>query len=340
MSLDYAKSLSFYEHKGKLGLPEKLDSDETLENKCVILAEMLKASNFCVVFTGAGISTAAGIPDFRGPNGVWTLEGQSREARSVRFECARPTFSHFALNALERRAIVKYLITQNVDSLHAVAGFPLDRMAELHGNVFMERCERCRKKFFRPTPVASIGLKATGRSCDSLRQRGKCRGKLLDTTLDWEDALPEPEFKTSWEYARRADLVLCLGTTLQIKPVGDMPLLCLKNGGKLVTVNLQRTKHEHKATLVVNGRLDDVFARLMPLLGIDDVPQKEVTASGGAQIIVWNSMHPLEHFGEGANAKGSSPSAPRGTKRRREAEGETDKNSADFVEGASKKVQN
>ncbi|KAL3097000.1 hypothetical protein niasHS_002716 [Heterodera schachtii] len=317
MSLDYAKSLSFYENKGRLGLPEKFDVEDSLEKKCVLLSELLKNSKFCVVFTGAGISTAAGIPDFRGPRGVWTLERQSREADSVRFECARPTFAHFALNALERRGIVKFLTTQNVDSLHAAAGFPIDRMAELHGNVFVEKCERCGRKFFRPSPIPSIGLKPTGRSCDSARPRGKCRGKLRDTTLDWEDALPTAEFQRAWEYAKRADLVLCLGTTLQIKPVGDMPLLCHKNGGKLVTVNLQRTKHEQKADLVINGRLDDVFSRLMPKLGIDEVRRREVTAAEGAQQIVWHSMHPLENFESSAKAVPT-----KGEKRKRRERGQ------------------
>ncbi|KAL3093158.1 hypothetical protein niasHT_022608 [Heterodera trifolii] len=243
-------------------------------------------------FHFANFASAAGIPDFRGPRGVWTLERQSREADSVRFECARPTFAHFALNALERRGIVKFLITQNVDSLHAAAGFPIDRMAELHGNVFVEKCERCDRKFFRPSPIPSIGLKPTGRSCDSLRPRGKCRGKLRDTTLDWEDALPTAEFQRAWEYAKRADLVLYLGTTLQIKP-------------------------EQKADLVINGRLDDVFSRLMPKLGIDEVRRREVTAAEGAQQIVWHSMHPLENFESSAKAVPT-----KGEKRKRRERGQ------------------
>lgn len=292
MSINYAKALSHYENKGKLGIPEKHDSDDILKSKCNLLVQMLRTSKFCVVLTGAGISTASGIPDFRGPKGVWTLERTNQEADSVPFELAQPTFTHFALNALERVGIVRFLISQNVDGLHAISGFPMNRLAELHGNVFIEKCERCTRKFFRSFPINSVGLKPTGRHCEGNKIKYNCRGKLRDTTLDWEDELPQPDYTMSQLYINNADLVLCLGTTLQINPVGNMPLRCKKNGGKLIIVNLQKTQHDRKADLVVNGRLDEVFRQVMSNLGIE-VPSINVSASNCLQL-VWQSEHPLD----------------------------------------------
>ncbi|KAF7636599.1 Deacetylase sirtuin-type domain-containing protein [Meloidogyne graminicola] len=265
MSFEYAKALSEYEHKGRVGLPEKIDSNRILTNKCSSLVKMLSESKCCVVLTGAGISTAAGIPDFRGPNGVWTLERQKRQiSGGISFDQATPTYSHFALTELGKRGIIKFLITQNVDGLHGLSGFPVEKMAELHGNIFVEKCERCKRKYFQNSPIPSVGLKPTGRYCENL----KCKGTLRDTALDWEDKLPEPDYRISQEFVRKADLFLCLGTTLQIKPVGDMPLICKRNGGKFVTINLQKTQHERKADLIINAKLDDVFHRVCNSLGV------------------------------------------------------------------------
>nr|CAD2164347.1 unnamed protein product [Meloidogyne enterolobii] len=269
MSFEYAKALSEYEHKGRVGLPEKVDSDRILTNKCTSLVQMLCSSECCVVLTGAGISTAAGIPDFRGPNGVWTLERQKRQMpEGVSFEHATPTFSHFALTELEKCGKIKFLITQNVDGLHSLSGFPIERLAELHGNIFVEKCGKCKRKYFRDSPIPSVGLKPTGRQCEN----AECNGDLHDTTLDWEDKLPEPDYQIAQEFVRKCDLFLCLGTTLQIKPVGDMPLVCKRNGGKFVTINLQKTLHERKADLIINAKLDNVFWRVCNSLGLQLSP--------------------------------------------------------------------
>lgn len=275
MSVNYAAGLSPYADKGICGLPETFDSPEELKTKVETLAQWIRESQYMVVHSGAGISTSTGIPDFRGPNGVWTMEERGETPHfNTTFEDARPSLTHMALLQMQRTGHLKYLISQNVDGLHVRSGFPRDRLSELHGNMFVEECEKCGKQYVRDTVVGVMGLKPTGRYCDVMRSRGlrSCRGKLISSILDWEDSLPDRDLNRADEASRRADLALTLGTSLQIKPSGDLPLLTKRTGGKLVIVNLQPTKHDKHAHLRIYGYIDDVMGQLMKLLGLD-VPE-------------------------------------------------------------------
>ncbi|XP_058019618.1 NAD-dependent protein deacylase sirtuin-6 isoform X5 [Ahaetulla prasina] len=246
MSVNYAAGLSPYADKGKCGLPEIFDPPDELERKIHQLADLIQNSFNVVFHTGAGISTASGIPDFRGPNGVWTMEERGLVPKfDTTFENARPSKTHMALLELHRVGILHFLVSQNIDGLHVRSGFPRDKLAELHGNMFVEECMKCGKQYVRDTIVGTMGLKPTGRLCNVSKHRGlrSCRGKLMDTILDWEDSLPDRDLNLASEASRRASLSITLGTSLQIKPSGNLPLLTKKKGGKLVIVNLQPTKH-------------------------------------------------------------------------------------------------
>ncbi|MGH0181525.1 UNVERIFIED_CONTAM: hypothetical protein FKN15_007221 [Acipenser sinensis] len=186
---------------------------------------MIRNARNVVFHTGAGISTSVGIPDFRGPNGVWTMEEKGLTPRfDTTFEEARPSSTHLALLALQRSGSLKYLVSQNVDGLHVRSGFP--------------------------------------------------RGKLRDTILDWEDSLPDRDLNRADEACRSADLAVTLGTSLQIKPSGNLPLLTKRNGGRLAIVNLQPTKHDKHADLRIHGYVDDVMTKLMKHLGLE-IPEWE-----------------------------------------------------------------
>ncbi|XP_065278232.1 NAD-dependent protein deacylase sirtuin-6 isoform X2 [Emys orbicularis] len=272
MSVNYAAGLSPYSDKGKCGLPEIFDPPEELERKVRALADLIRGSSNVVFHTGAGISTASGIPDFRGPNGVWTMEERGLSPKfDTTFENARPSKTHMALLELQRVGILKFLVSQNVDGLHVRSGFPRDKLAELHGNMFVEECVKCGKQYVRDVVVGSMGLKPTGRLCDVSKARGlrACRGKLIDTILDWEDSLPDRDLSLADDACRKADLSVTLGTSLQIKPSGNLPLLTKRKGGKLVIVNLQATKHDRQADLRIHGYVDEVMTKLMKQLGLE-----------------------------------------------------------------------
>ncbi|MBN3323060.1 SIR6 deacetylase, partial [Atractosteus spatula] len=243
-------------------------------------------------------------PAPRGPNGVWTMEERGESPKfNTTFEEARPSRTHMALLALQRAGYLKYLVSQNVDGLHMRSGFPRDLLSELHGNMFVEECMKCGKQYVRNTVIGTMGLKPTGRHCEVSRSRGlrTCRGKLIGTILDWEDALPDKDLNRADEACRfppvlrlarllrsgigfpgcsvlmalrRADLAVTLGTSLQIRPSGNLPLITKRKGGKLVIVNLQPTKHDKHADLLIHGYVDEVMTQLMKHMGLE-IPEWE-----------------------------------------------------------------
>ena len=127
-------------------LLQRFDTSQMIETKCALLADWMRESKHVVFHTGAGISTAAGIPDFRGPNGVWTLEKRGlKPEKSVSFDEAQPTKTHMAIKALVEAKYIKYIVSQNIDGLHLRSGLKREFLSELHGNMFVEKCNACEK---------------------------------------------------------------------------------------------------------------------------------------------------------------------------------------------------
>ncbi|KAH7576607.1 hypothetical protein JRO89_XS01G0117000 [Xanthoceras sorbifolium] len=247
MSLGYAKKLSYREDVGSVGMSEIFDQPHVLQQKvhsilyCFIemgdieeLAAIIKESKHLVAFTGAGISTSCGIPDFRGPKGVWTLQSEGKDVpeASVPFHCAMPSITHMALVELEKAGILKFVISQ----------------------------------------IETIGMKKTPRRCADVQ----CGDRLRDTVVDWEGALPPKEMNLAAEQCRMADVVLCLGTSLQISPACNLPLKSLRGGGKIVIVNLQPTAKDNKASLVIHGLVDKVISGLIHHLDLRIPPHVRV----------------------------------------------------------------
>lgn len=289
MSVNYATALSQCEDKGVLGRREKFDSEAELRAKCQELANLIKSSECTVVHTGAGISTSCGIPDFRGPKGVWTLEAKGKKPEyALSFTDARPSYTHRFLVELEKRGMIQFLVSQNVDGLHMRSGFPRSKMAEVHGNMFIQKCSKCKRDLVCDEPPPTLGLKPTGKFCKN-RVRGgdECKGPLHDTVLDWDQALPQYKFKLAKKIGQASKLCIGMGTSFQIAPVMYLPQETQLNEGKIVIINLQKTECDGICDIKINGYVDEVSKIVAGFLGFK-VPQDD-----GENQVVERSSHPM-----------------------------------------------
>eukprot|EP00667_Euglena_gracilis_P011935 EG_transcript_12232 len=225
------------------------DSDAELEAKAEAVANLLRASRHAVAFTGAGVSTAAGIGDFRGKDGKWTQEDRAEASspipaqaaeEEVPYEALRPTYTHEAVQHLVALGVLKFVISQNCDGLHTLSGLGPDRLAELHGNVFREGCPKCgaeyNRAFYTPDDKASEYFEelqdtghtdrpkprapecptchlthGTARRCTAAGGRRLCGAALRDTIVNFGDPLPAAHLDAATRHAEQSDLMLCLG---------------------------------------------------------------------------------------------------------------------------------
>lgn len=237
--------------------------DDNADEAATEIATLIRSARHLVFFTGAGISTSAGIRDFRGPNGLWTLRSRGENPTvDMRMTDAMPTFTHeFVRDMVASRGA--FVISQNVDGLHGKSGVADDNIAELHGNCFKERCVECGAVHVRDFDVvARKGVDssdtrphATGRVCSRCARNGV----LVDTIVSFGDSLPERELRAAMSHSERADVFIVLGSSLRVTPAADMPELALGNGGKLVIVNKQPTPLDSRAEICFHGDVDDLL---------------------------------------------------------------------------------
>jgi mono-ADP-ribosyltransferase sirtuin 6 len=273
MSASYAEKLQQNVWKGKCGDPEREESKDSIATKAAAIADLIKSSKHVIVHTGAGVSTSAGIPDFRGPNGVWTLQAKGKKpTASIGFADAKPTLSHNAVAALVSHGFVKHVVTQNIDGLHRRTGIPEECLSEIHGSAFIEDCDDCGKVVVRTEEVPTIGLELTGTKCP------ECGGPMRDRLCDWDSPLPAEELARADEEHKKADLCIVLGSSLRIRPAGNFPLKTKRvqkkvdklTPGRIVLVNLQETHVDKQCSVRVFGRCDDVMRLVMKELGFED----------------------------------------------------------------------
>ena len=231
-----------------------------------------------VVLTGAGISTDSGIPDFRGPQGVWTKNPEAEKTATIgvyvndpevrkrnwqrlaegsMWEGKEPNAGHHAVFELERRGKLHTLITQNVDGLHQAAGSSQERIVEIHGTTTRVRCLSCGDE----APMArALDRVRAGEEDPPCRD---CGGILKSATISFGQALVADDLARAEAAALAADLLLAVGTSLQVYPIAGVVPLARASGAQLVIVNAEPTPFDADADVVINAGISDVLPRLV-----------------------------------------------------------------------------
>jgi NAD-dependent deacetylase len=246
------------------------------------IARRLRDARRVVVLTGAGISTESGIPDFRGPNGLWTKNPAAEKtatlshyvsSRDVRIQAwrnrlssnmwtAEPNAGHRALAELERLLGDAFdtLVTQNVDGLHHAAGSDPDRIVEIHGNVREVKCLTCG---WRAPMSTALDRVRAGEDDPPCRE---CGGILKSATISFGENLVPEDLERSQAAALRSDVFLALGTSLGVYPAAGLPELALRAGATLVVANAEPTPFDGYADAVLRDPLGELLGRLVALV--------------------------------------------------------------------------
>jgi NAD-dependent SIR2 family protein deacetylase len=226
------------------------DFDQRVE----ALAKLMFKARYMVLFTGAGISTESGLPDFRGPDGLWTRrdKGLPPPPGGVQWHLVPPNSGHLAIAELQTIGKLKFLISQNVDNLHVKSGIRPELLAELHGNITKLRCTNCGRTYDRLSGLRSCG----------------CGGALTSSTVDFGQPLPERDLMLSFERARKSDLFIVVGSSLVVTPAADMPKEALQAGAKLVIINQGATPFDRLAHLRFHEKIGETLPKAVARLKI------------------------------------------------------------------------
>ncbi len=236
------------------------------------IARLLVESRYAVVFTGAGVSTESGIPDFRGPQGLWKKidpdvfsigyfmsnpEEVWRLFIKLFLEIPRvePNRAHRAIARLEEIGVVKAVITQNVDGLHQRAGSK--NVIELHGDLRYAVCLNCRGKIDLEKVLEEFKQKGGTPRCP------QCGGLLKPNVVFFGEPLPFVALERAYEEAGRADVILAVGSSLTVMPAANIPFYAKQNGAKLVIINMEPTALDYIADIVARGRAGDILSSIL-----------------------------------------------------------------------------
>ncbi len=254
-----------------------MTTDETIETAISAAISLLANARSVGVLTGAGISTDSGIPDFRGPQGVWTLNPKAErastlshylndpEVREIAWQTrihspawdAQPNAGHRALVDLENRGSMLALVTQNIDELHQRAGSSPHKVVEVHGTMRRALCWSCKREWPMEVFLERVRAGETDPHCLD------CGGVVKSATISFGQNLVERDIERAFQTAAECDLLLCVGSTLAVGPVNKMVPIAATRGVPIIVVNGSPTEMDHRATVVVRGPIGELLPRLM-----------------------------------------------------------------------------
>lgn len=249
----------------------KVEHEKLIEQ----VAQLVSEAKRIAVFTGAGVSTESGIPDFRSPGGIWerfdpddfTYEKFTKDA-SARLRMwqmlregllteAEPNPAHRAIAELDRLGKLECVITQNVDNLHQKAGVPGEKVFELHGSMQRAGCLQCGRRY----PISAVRERLlageTAPDCEA------CHGILKPDAVFFGEQLPKEALDRATACSYRCDLFIVIGSSLVVYPAAYMPRYAVGSGAKLVIINLSPTPMDHEATVVINAKAGEVMPRVV-----------------------------------------------------------------------------
>lgn len=240
------------------------------------LAQLVVECRRIVVFTGAGVSTESGIPDFRSPGGIWSRydpedftiqrflsSPDSRKAfwkmsaESGFLAQAEPNPAHYAIAELHRLGKLDCVITQNIDYLHQRAGVPEDRVLELHGNMQWVVCSGCRARFPLLETLQRVKEGTEAPDCPD------CQSILKPDVVLFGEALPVVTLREATRRAQMCDLLLVIGSALLVYPAAYVPVYATSAGARLAIVNLTPTPLDHEAAAIIRGKAGEVMPKVM-----------------------------------------------------------------------------
>lgn len=245
-----------------------------MDEKISRLAQRISEGDKNVIFTGAGISTESGIPDYRSKGGIWdefrpVYFDEFMSSKEARIEYwrrkvelyhdliqAKPNAAHMSLFRLYEMGLLEAVITQNVDGLHQESGLPDDKVIELHGNTRRVRCMSCGRTISLHEAQRRIEAKDLAPECE-------CGGYLKPDTISFGQAMPANEVEKATALSRNSDFFLVVGSTLLVQPAALMPVYAKESGAFLAIVNLSKTPRDETCDVLIRGKAGEVLSEIV-----------------------------------------------------------------------------